>query len=102
MDDFINAIGKLIATLLVPATLYGAGGALMQARRKNKSIQQTLFEVLGGSITANMLAPLLVDATPEKWHHTLFFLSGWGGLELVSRVYEGFEHWLVNKKLGMK
>ena len=88
MDSIMDFIDKFLAMVLLPATFYGAGGAFMHARRKGKPLSQTALEVVGGSITANMLCPLVQDLAPEKWHYTLFFLVGWGGLELVSRLYE--------------
>ena len=88
MDSITELFDKLLALVLLPATLYGAGGAFMQARRSKKPARQTIIEVFGGTITANMLSPLVQDFTPEKWHYTLFFLVGWGGLELVGRLYE--------------
>ena len=88
MDSIMDYLDKLLAIVLIPATFHGAGGAFMHARRKGKPLRQTAIEVVGGAITANMLCPLVQDLTPDKWHYTLFFLVGWGGLELVSRLYE--------------
>lgn len=88
MNSFEEIVSKVLTFALLPATVYGAGGAFIQARRNKRPARQTLLEVIGGVITANMLSPLVQDATPEKLHFTLFFLVGWGGLELVSRLYE--------------
>lgn len=88
MDDLIEFLNRALAVFLGSATLYGAGGAFMHARRKGKPLRQSAIEVLGGAITTNMLSPIVQDFTPEKWHYTLFFLIGWGGLELVGRLYE--------------
>lgn len=88
MDSITEFFDRLLALVLLPATLYGAVGAFMQARRNKKPARQTIIEVIGGTITANMLSPLVQDVTPDRWHYTLFFLVGWGGLELVGRLYE--------------
>lgn len=88
MDSITELFERLLALVLGSATLYGAGGAFMHARRKGKPLRQTVIEVMGGAITTNMLSPIVQEFTPEKWHYTLFFLIGWGGLELVGRLYE--------------
>jgi hypothetical protein len=88
MDSITDLIDRILSLLLVPATLYGAGGAFVAAKRKGKPISQICFEVLGGAITANMVCPMVREYTPESLHYTLFFLVGWGGLELVGRIYE--------------
>ncbi len=88
MQDTLNLAERLLQWLLLPASLYGAGGAIMHSARKGRSPLHACFEAVGGVFTANMVCPLIQDATPEKWHYTLFFLVGWGGLELVSRLYE--------------
>lgn len=88
MQDFLDFLERLLQWLFFPASIYGAGGALLHSARKGKGVIHTIVEALGGILTANMLCPLIQDATPEKWHYTFFFLAGWGGLELVSRIYE--------------
>lgn len=84
----LTYLERILQFALLPASLYGAGGALMHSTRKGRSIGQALMEVVGGVVTANMVCPLIQSETPEKWHYTLFFLVGWGGLELVGRIYE--------------
>lgn len=101
MDGITDFLDKLLAVTLGSATLYGAGGAFMHARRKGKPLRQTALEVAGGAITANMLCPLVQDTAPERWHYTLFFLVGWGGLELVGRLYEAAAA-AVEKRIGRK
>ena len=86
--ESLNYLERLLQFFLLPASLYGAGGALMHATRKGRTLGQALIEVVGGVATANMVCPLIQAETPEKWHYTLFFLVGWGGLELVGRLYE--------------
>lgn len=79
---------SLLAWLLMPATLFGAGGAMIHAVRKGKSPRQTVAEGVSGIIIAHMIYPIITAHTPEIWHYSLYFLTGWGGLELVNRVYE--------------
>lgn len=88
MQEFTTLTDRILAWLFLPATLYGAGGAVMRAVRKGKTWTQTLFEAGGGILVANMLGPLIKGHTPVNWHYTLYFLAGWGGLEGVSRLYE--------------
>ena len=103
LQSLADLLDKLLYLLLLPATFYGAGGAFLHARRKGKPFRQTLVEVVGGIITVNMLSPLVQDSTPEKWHYTLFFLVGWGGLELMGRLDEvavGALERRISKKIG--
>ena len=88
MDSIADLIDRILALLLLPATLYGAGGALMSARRKGKPMKQTLVEVIGGAFTANMTGNIIVSNVSSDWQSICFFLVGWGGLELVGRLYE--------------
>ena len=103
MDSITELIDRILTLLLLPATLYGAGGALMHARRKGKPIRQSFVEVIGGAFTAHMLTQVVVSYVPDAWHSVVFFLVGWGGLELVGRLYEAAAKGLENritKKIG--
>lgn len=84
----MHYLDRLSEALLVPASLYGAGGALLHAVRQGRPFWQTLLSVVGGVYTSNMLGPLIREQAPESWHYSLFFLAGWGGLELVAKGYE--------------
>ena len=101
MDSITELIDRILALLLLPATFYGAGGALM--RRRGKSVKQSLVELASGAFTANMMQGVIADYAPHTWQPVCFFLVGWGGLELVGRVYEsaakGIEN-RITKKLG--
>lgn len=97
MDSLNEFLDRALAMLFGSATIYGAGGALLNARRKGKSPAQTVSEVLGGALTANIVMPLVQEYAPEKFHYTLFFLVGWGGLELVGRLYEAFAQALEDR-----
>lgn len=88
MDTVRQVFETFIAWLLLPPTLYGAGGAMLRAARTGRSWKQIVLETLGGVIVANMVGPLLSVHAPEYWHGTLYFLAGWGGLELVAWGYE--------------
>lgn len=88
MDTIRQVFDTMLAWLLVPATLYGAGGAMLRAARTGRSWKQISLETLGGVIVANMVGPLLSVHAPEHWHGTFYFLAGWGGLELVAWGYE--------------
>ena len=97
MDSIAELIDRILTLLLLPATLYGAGGALMHARRRGKPVRQSFVEVIGGAFTAHMLTPVVVAYVPEVWHSVFFFLVGWGGLELVGRLYEAAAKGLENR-----
>lgn len=103
MDNITDFFDKVLALMLLPATIYGAGGAFMNAKHNGKSLRQTAIEVVGGAITTNMLAPLIDKYTPLEAHYTLFFFAGWGGLKLVSRLYEAAAQALerrIKRKIG--
>ncbi|MDR2056148.1 MAG: hypothetical protein LBQ10_09820 [Desulfovibrio sp.] len=103
MERFISFLNDVLSVFLLPATLYGAGGALMHAGRKGKSFRQVLFEVLGGVLTTNALAPLIRNYCPDEAQTTLYFLVGWGGLKCVDRIYEAVVAALerrIQRKLG--
>lgn len=92
MDPFVEWLERTLALLFVPATLYGGCGALMRSRRDKRPLRQVVSEVTGGALTAHMLTPVIVSAIPAEWHAVCFFLAGWGGLELVGRLYEAVAH----------
>ena len=88
METIRQAFDTLLSWLLLPPTLYGAGGAMLRASRTGRKWKQIVLETIGGVIVANMVGPLLSVHAPEHWHGTLYFLAGWGGLELVAWGYE--------------
>ena len=103
MDNLTGFLDRVLGWLLLPATLYGAGGALLRYGRKDKPARQTVAEVFGGALIANVVCPLVQDMTPEKWHFTCFFLVGWGGLELIGRAYEALAQGIesrIRKQVG--
>ena len=88
MSEELNWLEKILVCLLLPATFWGAAGALTRSIRMRKNWKHWLFEMMGGVLSANMVCPLVVERVNEQWHYTLFFLVGWGGLELMGRLYE--------------
>lgn len=88
LEQVIDWLERVLAMLFVPATLYGGGGALLRRRKDTRTLGQVLSEVSGGALTAHMLAPIIQKTASEDWHAVCFFLAGWGGLELVGRIYE--------------
>lgn len=101
MDGITDFLDKLLAVTLGSATLYGAGGAFMHARRKGKPLSQSLVEVISGAFTANMMSNVITSQVPQEWQPICFFLVGWGGLELVGRLYEAAAA-AVEKRIGRK
>lgn len=82
--DSRQALDAFLSWLLLPPTLYGAGGAMLRAARTGRNWKQIGLETLGGIIVANMVGPLLAVHAPGHWHGTLYFLAGWGGLDLIN------------------
>lgn len=104
MNDLKTLLETLLSWLLLPATIFGAGGAAVRAMRNGKGLKQVLAETAGGVLVSNMLGPVIAEHTPTHWHYTLFFLAGFGGLEFVGRIYEaaasGFEEKVRRKSSG--
>ena len=88
MNDLKQLLDDALSWLLLPASLYGMGGAILSAARKGKGWKQIALEGTGGVFVANMVGPLVAMHAPEHWHYTLYFLVGWCGLEGVGRLYE--------------
>ena len=88
MNDFLQGLDGLLTWLLLPTTLFGAGGAIVHAIRKGRNLKQVVFEGGGGVIIVNALGPVITKNAPEQWHYTLYFLVGWGGLEAFGRLYK--------------
>lgn len=88
MSEEITWLEKILVYVLLPATFWGAAGALTRSIKLRKSWKLWVTEMLGGMLTANMVYPLIAEHVDVKWHYTLFFLVGWGGLELIGRLYE--------------
>lgn len=103
MNGFTDLLDRILSMLLLPATIYGAGGAIMNAKYNKKPIKQAIIEIIGGALTAHMMAPVVVAYTPEAWHSVCFFFVGFGGLGFVGQIYEvaakALEH-RVKKKIG--
>lgn len=103
VEQFWDWLERLVAMFFVPATLYGGGGALLRRRKDRRTLGQVLSEVSGGALTAHMLAPIIQKSVSEDWHAVCFFLAGWGGLELVGRLYEAIANGVedrIRHKIG--
>ena len=89
MNDFKELLESALAWLFLPATIWGAGGAVIRAVKKEetKNWKNIFFQGIGGIFVANMLMPLVDLYTPPQFHYTLYFLAGWGGLAFVDRLY---------------
>lgn len=104
MEEFWDWLERVLGVVFVPATVYGGFGALMRRRRDTRALRQIVSEVAGGAVTAHMLTQGIQNNIAEEWQSVCFFLAGWGGLELVGRLYEaiahGLEERLRNKAAG--
>ena len=97
MEQFTDWVERVLSLIFVPATVYGAAGALMRRRRDTRSVRQIVSEVFGGALTAHMLTQVIQHNIPYEWQSVCFFLAGWGGLELVGRLYEAIAQGLENR-----
>lgn len=88
MDDFLLACKEILAYILTPATFFGAGGGLVRAMRRRGDVKQIAAEMAGGILVANMVFPIVAEHLPKPWHYTVFFLVGWGGIEMVGWAYQ--------------
>ena len=100
MEQFIDWVERVLSLIFVPATLYGGAGALMRRGRGERTFGQVISEVFGGALTAHMLTPVIYANIPPEWQSVSFFLVGWGGLELVGRLYEAVAQGLENRIRG--
>lgn len=97
MQDNLTLLDRALAFLLLPATVWGAGGALFHSSRKGRTPLQVLFEGIGGAFTTHMLSPFVVKYVPPDMHPIIYFYLGWGGLEFVGRIYEAGASALENR-----
>ena len=88
MSEEITWLEKILAYVFLPATFWGAAGALTRSIKTRRCWKLWFFEMVGGSLTANMVFPLISEYADEKYQYTLYFFIGWGGLELIGRLYE--------------
>lgn len=88
MDNLTEIAERLLAWLLLPATVYGAAGAFVQTRRAGQSLRKTAVEVASGVLVTNAVAPLVEGHLAVSWHSTVYFLVGFGGMALAARVYD--------------
>jgi|GEM_PF-3640411 len=95
MTSLQDLADKLVAFVLLPATIYGAGGGILRAFKSGKRGAQIALEGASGAFVAHMCGPLITAYVPEPWQYPCVFLSGWGGLELVSRAYTLATEWVV-------
>lgn len=97
MQDNLSLIERALAFLLLPATIWGAGGAFIHSARKGRTPLQVVFEAVGGAFTTHMLAPLVARYVSPDMHPIVYFFIGWGGLEFVGRLYEAGASALENR-----
>ena len=87
-ESLRHMLDSVLLWLTSHPSLYGAGGAMLRATRTGRSWKQIVTETLGGVFVANMIGPLLSEHAHAHWHATLYFIAGWGGLELVAWAYD--------------
>lgn len=97
IDNISEWLDRFFAAIFGAATIYGAGGALLNSRNKDISTRKKIIEIIGGAFTANMLDPVVVNYVSVDWYATTYFLLGMGGVGLVEKIYQAFEDGLVER-----
>ena len=97
VDSLMDWAERILTLIFVPATLYGGVGALARRRNDSRALRQIISEVCGGAVTAHMLTPAIQNNISADWQSVCFFLAGWGGLELMGRIYEAIAHALEER-----
>ena len=88
MDNLTELAERLLSWLLLPATLYGAAGAFVRARRMSQPLRKTLIELISGVMMTNAMSPAIESYLTASWHSTAYFLVGFGGVLLAERLYD--------------
>lgn len=97
IDNISEWLDRLLAAIFGAATIYGAGGALLNSRNKDLSTRKKIIEIIGGAFTANMLDPIVIKYASVDWYATTYFLLGMGGVGLVEKIYQAFEDGIVER-----
>jgi len=89
MKDFLMNIG-----LNVGLAVSGFFGSLMLVgKQKNYDLREQIFSVIGGTMSANYLTPVVIDTLNldgDSLQYGFAFVIGFGGLKVVEYLYEKY------------
>lgn len=92
MPDFLQNIldwlYNFLSILFVPASAFGAIGAIQRGVKEKETGRQLLFRAVGGCVIVSMAMPVVADYLPQNWLYTAAYLCGWIGVEGVSWLAE--------------
>jgi hypothetical protein len=91
MKDFLVSIGLNIG--LAVSGFFGS--LLLIGRQTGKTIKEQILSVIGGTMAANYLTPIVVDFianedNTESLQYGIAFIIGFGGLKVVEVIYEKY------------
>jgi hypothetical protein len=89
VKDFLISIGLNIG--LAVSGFFGA--LLLLGKQKNQNLREQIFSIIGGTMSANYLTPLVVDTlgvNEESLQYAFAFVIGFGGLKVVEVFYDKY------------
>lgn len=89
MKEFLISIGLNIG--LAVSGFFGS--LLLVGKQKNQNLREQVFSVIGGTMSANYLTPVVIDLLGidgESLQYGFAFVIGFGGLKIVEVVYERY------------
>jgi len=99
MKEFLISIGLNVG--LAVSGFFGS--LLLVGKQKNHSLREQIFSVIGGTMSANYLTPVVVNilgVKDESLRYGFAFVIGFGGLKIVELVYEKYISKLKSNKNG--
>ena len=87
MKEFLMGIGINIG--LAVSGFFGS--LLLVGQQKNQNIKEQIVSVIGGTMSANYLTPVIIDTfnfDGESLHFGVAFVIGFSGLKVVERLYK--------------
>lgn len=89
MKEFLISIGLNVG--LAVSGFFGS--LLLVGKQKGKDVREQVFSVIGGTMSANYLTPVVIDllgVKGESLKYGFAFVIGFGGLKIVELVYEKY------------
>jgi len=86
MKEFLLDIGINIS--LAVSGFFGS--LLLVGKQKNQNIREQIFSIIGGTMSANYLTPVVIDTLNfqnKSLHFGVAFVIGFGGLKVVEFMY---------------
>lgn len=89
MKEFLISIGLNIG--LAVSGFFGS--LLLVGKQKNQNLREQVFSVIGGTMSANYLTPVVIDMVnveSESLKYGFAFVIGFGGLKIVEVLFEKY------------